>query len=78
MPTSREVLNDSVMGSVFTRYETPAYVNLDWEADILEGANGNEADFAALVGLVADGAGLELVPENVEIEDGLSPLEPVA
>ncbi len=23
-------LNDSVMGSTFTRYKTPAYVNLDW------------------------------------------------
>ena len=25
-------LNDSVMGSTFTRYKTPAYVNLDFEA----------------------------------------------
>lgn len=25
-----EFLNDSVMGSTFTRYKTPAFVNLDW------------------------------------------------
>jgi 3-hydroxyisobutyrate dehydrogenase-like beta-hydroxyacid dehydrogenase len=27
-----EFLNDSVMGSTFTRYKTPAYVNLDYNA----------------------------------------------
>src|SRR6202034_4372271 len=26
-----EFLNDSVLGSVFTRYKTPAYVNLEWK-----------------------------------------------
>ena len=26
-----EFINDSVMGSVFSRYKTPAYVNLDWK-----------------------------------------------
>jgi 3-hydroxyisobutyrate dehydrogenase-like beta-hydroxyacid dehydrogenase len=25
-----EFMNDSVMGSTFTRYKTPAFVNLDW------------------------------------------------
>jgi 3-hydroxyisobutyrate dehydrogenase-like beta-hydroxyacid dehydrogenase len=25
-----EFLNDSVMGSIFTRYKSPAFVNLDW------------------------------------------------
>jgi 3-hydroxyisobutyrate dehydrogenase len=108
-----EFLNDSVMGSVFTRYKTPAYVNLDWKptftpalllkdfhlgfeaardmhvpmpvaaateqvVQLLEGVKGNEVDFAALLGLAAEGAGLKLVPEDVEIDDGLSPLEPVA
>jgi 3-hydroxyisobutyrate dehydrogenase-like beta-hydroxyacid dehydrogenase len=107
-----EFLNDSVMGSAFTRYKTPAYVNLDFKptftpglllkdfhlgfdaareshvsmpvaaaaeqaTQLLEGIKGNDVDFAALIELVADGAGLELIPEN-EIDDGLSPLEPVA
>jgi 3-hydroxyisobutyrate dehydrogenase-like beta-hydroxyacid dehydrogenase len=108
-----EFLNDSVMGSVFTRYKTPAYVNLDFNptftpalllkdfhlgfeaarathvpmpvvaaaeqvVQLLEGIKGNEVDFAALIELVAQGAGVELVPEGVEIDDGLAPLESVA
>ena len=108
-----EFMNDSVMGSVFTRYKTPAYVNLDFEptftpalllkdfhlgfeaareahvsmpvvaaaeqaVQLLEGIKGNEVDFAALIELVAQGAGLELVPEEVEIDDGLAPLESVS
>jgi len=108
-----EFLNDSVLGSAFTRYKAPAYVNLDFTptftpalllkdfhlgfeaarethvsmpvaaaaeqaTQLLEGIKGNEVDFAALVELVADGAGLKLIPENVEIDDGLSQLESVA
>jgi 3-hydroxyisobutyrate dehydrogenase len=108
-----EFLNDSVMGSVFTRYKTPAYVNLDFKptftpalllkdfhlgfeaarethvsmpvvaaaeqvVQMLEGIKGNEVDFAALIELVAEGAGLELISEDVEIDDGLAPLESVA
>lgn len=108
-----EFLNDSVMGSAFTRYKTPAYVNLDFQptftpelllkdfrlgfeaarsshvsmpvaaaaeqaVQLLEGIKGNEFDFAALIELVAKGAGLQLLPENVEIDDGLSPLQSVA
>lgn len=107
-----DFLNDSVMGSAFTRYKTPAYVNLDFKPtftpalllkdfqlgfeaarathvsmpvaaaaaqamQLLEGIKGNEVDFAALIELVADGAGLELVSEDAEIDDGLSPLESV-
>jgi 3-hydroxyisobutyrate dehydrogenase len=104
-----EFLNDSVMGSVFTRYKSPAYVNLDFtptftpelllkdfhlgfeaarELEVamplaaateqivqgLVGVKGNGVDFAALLELVAEASGLELVPEDVEVDDGLSPL----
>jgi 3-hydroxyisobutyrate dehydrogenase len=104
-----EFLNDSVMGSTFTRYKTPAYVNLDFkptftpelllkdfhlgfeaarEMDVamplaaateqivqgLAGLKGNEVDFAALIELAAEASGLRLTPEDVEVDDGLSPL----
>jgi hypothetical protein len=104
-----EFLNDSVMGSTFTRYKSPAYVNLDFtptftpalllkdfhlgfeaarEMDVamplaaateqivqgLVGVKGNAVDFAALLELAAQAAGLELEAENVDIDDGLSPL----
>jgi len=102
-------LNDSVMGSTFTRYKSPAYVNLDFTptftpelllkdfhlgfeaaremkvamplaaateqiVQALYGVKGNEVDFAALIELAADACGLELRPENVEVDDGLAPL----
>ncbi len=104
-----EFLNDSVMGSMFTRYKSPAYVNLDFHPTFtpslllkdfhlgfeaarelqvtmpvaaateqiiqgLVGVAGNEVDFAALIELVARGSGLELVPEDADVDDGLSPL----
>jgi 3-hydroxyisobutyrate dehydrogenase-like beta-hydroxyacid dehydrogenase len=104
-----EFLNDSVMGSTFTRYKSPAYVNLDFtptftpelllkdfhlgfeaarELDVtmplaaateqivqgLKGLKGNEVDFAALIELCAQASGLTLEPEDVEVDDGLSPL----
>jgi 3-hydroxyisobutyrate dehydrogenase len=103
-----EFLNDSVMGSTFTRYKTPAYVNLDFtptftpelllkdfhlgfeaarEMEVsmplaatteqiiqgLVGVTGDDVDFAALLELVANASGLALEPENVEVDDGLSP-----
>ena len=103
-------LNDSVMGSTFTRYKSPAYVNLDFtptftpalllkdfqlgfEAarelgvpmplaamteQIVQGMvalSGDEVDFAALLELEARASGLELVPEDVEVDDGLSPID---
>jgi 3-hydroxyisobutyrate dehydrogenase-like beta-hydroxyacid dehydrogenase len=108
-----EFLNDSVMGSTFTRYKSPAYVNLDFEPTFtpelllkdfqlgLEAARelgvpmpvaavteqivqsmlalcGNEVDFAALLELEARASGLELESENVEVDDGLSQLDPSA
>jgi 3-hydroxyisobutyrate dehydrogenase len=106
-----EFLNDSVMGSTFTRYKSPAYVNLDFKPTFtpalllkdfhlgfeaarelevamplaaateqivqgMVGISGNEVDFAALLELVAKASGLELEAENVEVDDGLSPLAP--
>jgi len=102
-------LNDSVMGSIFTQYKTPAFVNLDFtptftmdllqkDFDLgLQAANtlnapmpiasatrqivaqaagagrGLDEDFATLLLEVARGAGLDLTPENVTIDDGLTP-----
>ena len=99
-------LNDSVMGSRFTRYKTPAFVNLDftptftpvllrkdfdlgmhaaYEHDVsmpvsalctelvkASAAAGHATqDFAVLLLEAARGAGLEMVPENITVDDGL-------
>jgi len=101
-----DFMNNSVMGSVFTRYKTPALVNLDFTPTFtnvllrkdfdLGLAAANELgvpmptvaaarepvqaaiaqghvseDFAVLIALLAKQAGLDLVPENVEVDDGL-------
>lgn len=102
-----EFMNDSVMGSTFTKYKTPALVHLDWkptftwhllrkdfelgleqgrELDVplpvsalvhqmvVDGIGrglGNQ-DFAALLELAAEGAGMELEPEDADVTDGLS------
>lgn len=101
-----EFLNASVLGSTFSRYKTPALVNLDFTptftADLLRkdfelgleagrelsvptpvaalthqlvvqliGRGHGEDDFAALVQLVAEGAGQELASEERRISDGL-------
>ena len=108
-----EFLNDSVMGSTFTRYKSPAYVNLDFKPtftpelllkdfhlgfeaahelevpmplaaaaeQIVQGLValcGDDVDFAALLALEARASGLELEPENVRVDDGLSPVDPSA
>jgi 3-hydroxyisobutyrate dehydrogenase-like beta-hydroxyacid dehydrogenase len=105
-----EFLNDSVMGSTFTRYKSPAYVNLDFKPtftpslllkdfhlgfeaarehavpmplaaaaeQIVQGMvalAGDEVDFAALLQLAADASSLVLEPENVEVDDGLHPVD---
>lgn len=99
-------LNKSVMGSQFTRYKSPAFVNLDFHPtftatllrkdfdlglaaarehgvplpvaalvhQIVQGLIGHgygEQDFAALVELEAEAAGLRLESENSDISDGL-------
>jgi 3-hydroxyisobutyrate dehydrogenase len=105
-----EFLNNSVMGSPFTRYKSPALVNLDWtptftpvllRKDFDLGlaaastlgvplpvvaaarepvqtliAQGHVTeDFARLLQLQAINSGLELVAENVEVDDGLTPVD---
>jgi 3-hydroxyisobutyrate dehydrogenase-like beta-hydroxyacid dehydrogenase len=101
-------INSSVMGSLFTQYKTPAYVNLDFtptftatllrkdfdlglaaarEREVplpvaslvhqivqgLVGRGHGGQDFAALLQLEAESAGLSLVSENAEVLDGLEP-----
>jgi 3-hydroxyisobutyrate dehydrogenase-like beta-hydroxyacid dehydrogenase len=101
-----DFMNQSVMGSTFTRYKTPAYVNLDFKVtftpyllrkdldlgldagrrfevpmplasitrDLVQSMMGNgmtEQDFATLLLQQARASGVELVPENVEVSDGL-------
>jgi 3-hydroxyisobutyrate dehydrogenase len=102
-----EFINDSVMGSTFTRYKSPALVNLDMTPTFtpvlltkdldLGLAAGRKAgvkmptaeaaraqvhdlialgcadkDFTALLFRQANNSGLELKPENVTVDDGLS------
>ncbi len=99
-------INSSVMGSLFTQYKTPAYVNLDFtptftatllrkdfdlglaaarEREVplpvaslvhqivqgLVGRGHGGQDFAALLQLEAESAGLSLISENAEVSDGL-------
>ncbi|MCX4572088.1 NAD(P)-dependent oxidoreductase [Streptomyces sp. NBC_01571] len=105
-----EFLNDSVMGSAYTRYKSPALVNLDFTptftmplllkdlelglaagrelevpmplaaatAQFVAGAVGAghvDEDFAALILEQARNSGITLEPENVSLDDGLSPRE---
>jgi len=101
-----EFLNQSVMGSMFTRYKTAAFVNLDFKVtftpellrkdmdlgldagrrfevpmplaaltrDLVQSMIGRgmrEEDFAALLVQQAQASGIELLPENVAVGDGL-------
>jgi len=100
-------MNQSVMGSTFSRYKSPALVNLDFKVtftpkllrkdldlgldaarhfdvpmpltaitrDLVQSLIGHgmdDEDFAKLIVLQAMASGLELVPENVPVDDGLS------
>ena len=102
-----DFLNQSVLGSMFTRYKTPAFVNLDFKVTFtpellrkdmdlgfelsrrlevpmplaaisreqiqsLIGHGFTEQDFAALLMLQARASGIELEPERVAVDDGLS------
>jgi 3-hydroxyisobutyrate dehydrogenase len=106
-------INDSVMGSTFTRYKAPAFVNLDFhptftghllrkdfelgleagrQLDVplplaaavheivttLIGKGYGDQDFATLLLLEAAGAGVELASEDVEVDDGLHPVDDLA
>jgi 3-hydroxyisobutyrate dehydrogenase len=101
-----DFLNKSVMGSTFTRYKTPAFVNLDFTVtlppsllrkdldlgleagrnfevpmplasitrDLVQASVGqgmNALDFAVLLVQQARASGIELMPENVPVDDGL-------
>jgi 3-hydroxyisobutyrate dehydrogenase len=103
-----DFLNNSVMGSTFSRYKTPALVNLDFTPTFtghllrkdfelgleagrafdvplpvsalvhqmvtqLIGSGRGDVDFAALLELQAELSGMGLVPENIDVSDGLTP-----
>jgi 3-hydroxyisobutyrate dehydrogenase-like beta-hydroxyacid dehydrogenase len=103
-----ECLNNSVLGSTFSRYKTPAFVNLDFHPTFtatllrkdfdlglaaarehevplpvaslvhqlvqsLVGHGYGQDDFAALLVMEAESAGLALASENAEVSDGLEP-----
>jgi 3-hydroxyisobutyrate dehydrogenase len=101
-----EFINNSVMGSMFSRYKSPAFVNLDWTPtftpvllrkdldlglaageelgvpmavtqatrDLVEkviSAGQTDCDFGILLEQQAQASGLQLQPENVDVDDGL-------
>lgn len=105
-----DFVNNSVLGSVFTRYKTPALVKLDYtptftshllrkdfelgleagrELDVslpvaalthqlivqLSNSALADGDFAGLLTLAAEAAGLELAPEPDDVSDGLDPID---
>ena len=101
-----EFINNSVMGSVFSRYKTPAMVNLDWTPtftplllrkdmdlglaagerlgvpmevaqatrDLVQksiDAGHTDCDFAILLEEQGKASGMDLQPENKDVDDGL-------
>ncbi|MBX3139125.1 MAG: NAD(P)-dependent oxidoreductase [Trueperaceae bacterium] len=106
-----DFINNSVMGSVFTKYKTPALVNLDFKptftppllrkdldlglaagrelnvpmpvtaatreaVQALIGRGHTADDFATLLLLTAEGAGLQLAPDPAPVDDGLRQVKP--
>ncbi|NNU44442.1 NAD(P)-dependent oxidoreductase [Ramlibacter montanisoli] len=103
-----ESINDSVLGSMYTRYKTPVLTNLSFDQvtftprlllkdmDLgmgaakaygvampaaaatresvarMVGRGYDQIDFAVLLQETARDAGLELKPENVQVDDGLA------
>jgi 3-hydroxyisobutyrate dehydrogenase len=102
-----DFINDSVMGSMFSRYKSPAFVNLDWtptftpillrkdlDLGLAAGeklgvplpvtactrglvqnsldAGHTDCDFGILLEMQAQAAGMELSPEDITVDDGLS------
>ncbi len=65
-----DFLNKSVMGSTFTRYKAPAFVNLDFHVTFSAGMT--EEDFSTLLLQQARASGIELKPEDKAVGDGLS------
>ena len=101
-----EFINNSVMGSIFSRYKTPAMVNLDWTPtftplllrkdmdlglaagerlgvpmevaqatrDLVQksiDAGHTDCDFAILLEEQGKASGMDLQPENKDVNDGL-------
>jgi 3-hydroxyisobutyrate dehydrogenase-like beta-hydroxyacid dehydrogenase len=101
-----DFVNNSVMGSTFTRYKTPAMVNLDWTPtftplllrkdmdlglaaaeklgvsmsvaqatrDMVQeaiDAGHTDCDFGIVLEEKARASGLDIQPENIEVDDGL-------
>jgi len=101
-----EFINSSVMGSMFSRYKTPAMVNLDWTPtftpvllrkdmdlglaagerlgvpmevaqatrDLVQksiDAGHSDCDFAILLEEQGKASGMDLQPENKDVNDGL-------
>lgn len=101
-----DFINHSVMGSLFSQYKTPAFVNLDWTPtftpvllrkdmdlglaaaeklgvpmqvaqatrDLVQrsiDAGHTDCDFGILLEEQAKASGLDLQPENVEVDTGL-------
>jgi len=101
-----EFINNSVMGSMFSRYKSPAFVHLDWTPtftpvllrkdldlglaageelgvpmavtqttrDLVEkviNAGQTKCDFGILLEQQAEASGLQLQPEDVDVDDGL-------
>jgi 3-hydroxyisobutyrate dehydrogenase-like beta-hydroxyacid dehydrogenase len=102
-----DFINKSVMGSMFTRYKSPAFVKLDWTPtftppllrkdldlglaagdklgvplpvtsatrDLVQrpiNAGHTDCDFGIMLELQAEASGMRLVPEEADIDDGLS------